>query len=238
MDATMERFAARRQLVFQALGVFFVGNALLAELVGGKLFQVATPWHTFTLSCGVILWPLVFIATDVVNEYFGRDGVRRLSFMAAAVIAYAFFMLWLAQWVRAASFSPIDDASFARVFLQSRWIIVGSITAFLVAQLVDVSVFRALRRRTGGRHLWLRATGSTVVSQLIDSFVVGFIGLYVPAALGQSQAETAFTFADFLNTSTSGYAFKAAVAIAITPLLYGLHRVIHVYMGAPDESLK
>jgi uncharacterized integral membrane protein (TIGR00697 family) len=231
----MERFAARRQLVFQALGAFFVGNALLAELVGGKLFQVPTPWHTFTLSCGVILWPLVFIATDVVNEYYGREGVRRLTFMAAGVIAYAFFMLWLAQWVRAASFSPIDDASFARVFLQSRWIIVGSIAAFLIAQLVDVTVFRALRRRTGSSHLWLRATGSTVVSQLIDTFVVGFVGLYLPSALGQSKADVPFTFFDFLNTSTSGYAFKAAVAVAVTPLLYGLHEVVHLYMGDPDH---
>jgi uncharacterized integral membrane protein (TIGR00697 family) len=225
------QWAARRQAVFQALGAFFVGNALLAELVGGKLFQVAIPWHVFTLSCGVILWPFVFIATDAVNEYFGRAGVRRLSLLAAAVIAYAFVMLWFAQYVHAAPFSPIDDASFRRVFLQSRWIIAGSITAFLIAQLVDATVFRAVRRRTGGRHLWLRATGSTVVSQLIDTFLVGFIGLYLPAALGQSRATTPFTFVDFLNTSLSGYAFKAVVAIAITPLLYSLHGAIDRYLG-------
>ena len=87
------RWAARRQLVFQVLGAFFVGNALLAELIGGKLFQVLTPWHAFTLSCGVVLWPFVFVMTDVVNEYFGRVGVRRLSFLAAGVISYAFAML-------------------------------------------------------------------------------------------------------------------------------------------------
>jgi uncharacterized integral membrane protein (TIGR00697 family) len=225
------RWAARRQLVFQVLGAFFVGNALLAELIGGKLFQVFTPWQVFTLSCGVILWPLVFIMTDVVNEYFGRAGVRRLSLLAAGVISYAFVMLWLTQYVHAAPFSPIDDPSFQRVFLQSRWIIVGSITAFLVAQLVDVTVFWMLRHRTGGRHLWLRATGSTVVSQLVDTFVVGFIGLYLPARLGQSQAEVTFTFGDFLNTSLSGYAFKFGVAVAITPLLYVLHGAVHLYLG-------
>jgi hypothetical protein len=229
-------WAARRQLVFQVLGAFFVGNALLAELIGGKLFQVFTPWHTFTLSCGVVLWPFVFVMTDVANEYFGRSGVRRLTYLAAGVITYAFAMLWLTQYVHAAPFSPIDDRSFTRVFLQSRWIIVGSIIAFLIAQLVDVTVFWVVRRRTGGRHLWLRATGSTVVSQFIDTFVVGFIGLYLPARLGQTQAEVPFTFADFLNTSTSGYAFKFGVALAVTPLLYGLHNVIHYHLGPAAEA--
>ena len=86
-DSTDPCWAERRQRVFQVLGAFFVGNALLAELIGGKLFQVFTPWHDFTLSCGVVLWPFVFVMTDIVNEYFGRAGVRRLSFLAAGVIA-------------------------------------------------------------------------------------------------------------------------------------------------------
>jgi hypothetical protein len=88
-----------------------------------------------------------------------------------------------------------------------------------------------VRHRTGGRHLWLRATGSTVVSQLIDTFVVGFIGLYLPSRLGYSRSDVPFTFNDFLNTSISGYAFKFGVAVAVTPLLYGLHGVIHHYLG-------
>jgi uncharacterized integral membrane protein (TIGR00697 family) len=236
-DTIAPRWAARRQFIFHVLAAFFVGNAILAELIGGKLFQVATPWHVFTLSCGVVLWPFVFIMTDLVNEYFGRVGVRRLSFLAAGMISYAFAMLTIAQYVPAAAFSPIDDASFARVFLQSQWIIVGSILAFLIAQLVDVTVFWMVRHRTGGRHLWLRATGSTVVSQLIDTFVVGFIGLYLPSRLGYSRAEVPFTFYDFLNTSISGYTFKFGVAVAITPVLYGLHGVIHRYLGpAADVS--
>jgi hypothetical protein len=221
----------REQRLYVVMAGFFVGNALLAELVGGKLFQVPTPWHTFTLSCGVVLWPLVFVMTDLVNEYYGRPGVRRLTFLASAMIAYAFVVLWLSQNVRAAGFSPVDDASFERVFLQSRWIIVGSIAAFLLAQLVDVTVFWILRRRTGARLLWLRATGSTVVSQLIDTFVVGFVGLYLPSALGMSRSAEPFTFAEYLNTSSSGYAFKLGVAVAVTPLLYLVHGVIDAYLG-------
>jgi uncharacterized integral membrane protein (TIGR00697 family) len=224
--------AERLQRLFVVLAGFFVGNALLAELVGGKLFQVPTPVHVFTLSCGVILWPVVFVMTDLINEYYGRTGVRRLTFLAAAVIAWAFVALWLSQWVRAASFSPVDDASFDRVFLQSQWIIVGSISAFLLAQLVDVTVFWILRRRTGPSMLWLRATGSTLVSQLIDTFVVGFIGLYLPSALGVSRSDEPFTFSHYLNTASSGYVFKFAIAVAVTPVLYLVHGAIDAYLGA------
>jgi hypothetical protein len=221
----------RLQTLFLVLGAVFLGNALLAELIGGKLFQVPTRWHTFTLSAGIVLWPVVFIMTDVVNEYFGRAGVRKLSFLAAGIISYAYLALWLTRLVPAADFSPVDDASFNRVFLQSQWIIVGSIVAFLLAQLIDVTVFWIIRRQTGHRFLWLRATGSTVVSQLIDTFVVQFIGLHLPFLLGSRGLD----FPQFLNSASSGYVFKLAVAIAITPILYFVHAAIDRALG-PAEA--
>ncbi len=220
----------RRQLLFLILAGFFVGNALLAELIGGKLFQVPTPRHVFTLSCGIVLWPVVFIFTDIVNEYFGRRGVRQLSFLTAAIISWAYVALWVTQLVPAADFSPVDDKSFSRVFLQSQWIIVGSIVAFLLAQLIDVTVFWLIRRKTGHRFLWLRATGSTVVSQLIDTFVVQFVGLYLPWRLGGQGID----FPTFLNSASSGYLFKIGVALAITPLLYLVHAVIDGYLGEAE----
>lgn len=227
----------RRQTLFMILGGVFLGNALIAEMVGGKLFQVHTPWHDFTLSCGVIIWPVVFVTSDIINEYFGRAGVKRLSLLAAAVIAYAFFAVWLCQFVKAPSFSPIDDDSFARVFLQSQWIIVGSISAFLLGQFIDVAVFWIVRRRTGHRYLWLRATGSTLVSQCIDTFVVGFIGLYLPWKLGYSKSEGDFTFLTYLNTSTSGYIFKFVIAIGVTPVLYVVHYFIDRYLGHAADRI-
>jgi queuosine precursor transporter len=227
----------RLNTLLLVLAGFFVGNALLAELIGGKLFQVPTPWHTFTLSCGVILWPVVFIMTDIINEYFGRRGVRKLSILTAVIIAYAFVALWMTGYVKAVGFSPVDDKSFGVVFFQSQWIIVGSIAAFLLAQLIDVTVFWIIRRHTGKRFLWLRATGSTLVSQLIDTFVVGFIGLYLPWRLGYSKAAEPFTFDHYLNTSTSGYIFKVAVAIGVTPALYIIHAIIDGYLGAEQAEM-
>ena len=120
MDAPPDRFAERRHTLFVILAGVFLGNALLAEMIGGKLFAIATPWGKLAMSCGIVLWPVVFIMTDIVNEYFGRQGVRQLSFLAAAIISYAYIALWVTQLVPAADFSPVDDASFSRVFLQSR----------------------------------------------------------------------------------------------------------------------
>jgi len=222
----------RRQILFLILAGFFVGNALLAELIGGKLFQVPTRWHVFTLSVGIVLWPLVFVFTDIVNEYFGRRGVRQLSFLAAAVISWAYLALWLTQRVPAADFSPVNDEAFSRVFLQSQWIIVGSLIAFLLAQLIDVTVFWLIRRQTGHRFLWLRATGSTVVSQLIDTFVVQFVGLHLPWRLGGQGID----FPTFLNSASSGYLFKVGVALAITPLLYLVHVLIDRYLGETEAE--
>jgi uncharacterized integral membrane protein (TIGR00697 family) len=247
-DGDRSRRERRLQLLFLVLAGIFIGNALLAELIGGKLFQV--PWggsesgggggitafgldgFRFTLSAGIILWPVVFIMTDVVNEYFGRAGVKRISFIGAGVIAYAFFAVWLAEKVPTASFSPIDEQSFATVFIQSQWIIVGSIIAFLLAQLIDVTVFWIIRRRTGHRFLWLRATGSTVVSQLIDTFVVQFIGLHLPYVFDNTKG---VDFPTLLNSASSGYVFKFLVAVAITPLLYVVHAAIDGYLGR-DEA--
>ena len=222
----------RRQTLFLVLAGVFIGNALLAELSGGKLFQVPTPWHTFTLSCGIVLWPIVFIFTDIINEYFGRPGVRKMSFLAATIIAYSFIALTAAGSVPAASFSPVDDASFSRVFTQSQWIIVGSIVAFLLAQLIDVSVFWFIRRSTGHRFLWLRATGSTLVSQLIDTFVVGFVGLHLPTYFGRVGPN----LPEFVNAALSGYLFKFVIALSVTPLLYVVHRIVDGYLGKTEAE--
>lgn len=228
---------SRKDFVFTVLGGFFLTNALIAEMIGGKVIAVGDPsWRLgplgpFLMSVGVIPWPVVFVTTDLVNEYFGKRGVRRLTFLTAAMIAYAFCVLYLTMQVPAATklaedgtvvAVAVDDASYDNVFLQTRWIIVGSLTAFLLAQLIDVLVFHVLRRRTGKSMIWLRATGSTVVSQLIDSVVVLYIGLALPLK---------WTMAEFASTAMTNYTVKLVVAIAATPLIYLGHWAIEKYLG-------
>jgi uncharacterized integral membrane protein (TIGR00697 family) len=208
----------RRDLVYLALAGFFVTNAILGELTGGKLFTLGP----FTLSIGVIPWPVVFISTDLINEYFGRDGVRRLTFMTIGLIIYAFIVLFLAMQVPAAAFSPVNDAQFQAVFGQSLWIIFGSVVAFAASQLIDVGVFWLVRHQTGGRFLWMRATGSTVVSQLIDSIVIIAIAFWLPGKVKTSE---------FITVAASNYSYKFLIAVAMTPVIYAAHSLINRFLG-------
>ncbi len=214
--------ANRRDVVYLALAGFFVTNAILGEVTGGKLFSLGP----FTMSIGVIPWPVVFITTDLINEYFGRDGVRRLTFMTIGLIAYAFIILYVAILVPAASFSPVTDGQFQAVFGQSLWIIAGSIIAFGLSQLVDVGVFWLVRHKTGGKHLWMRATGSTLVSQLIDSIVIIGIAFWLP---GKIKTE------EFFIVAGANYSYKMLIALAVTPLLYIGHSIIDRYLGIEES---
>ena len=223
----------RIQTVFAILGAFFLTNAVIAEVVGGKVIWVGPEWmalfgNRLAASVGVLMWPVVFVTTDLVNEYFGKRGVRKLTFLTVVMIAYAFVVLWFAQLMPTATGPDgkafgVDAHSFNTVFGTSRWIIVGSITAFAISQLIDVTVFHAFRRRTGRGMLWLRATGSTFVSQLIDSLIVLYIGLAIPFG---------WTAAQFWTTATANYLIKIVIAIVMTPLIYVLHGVIDRYLGA------
>lgn len=212
-------FKSKREFVFIILAGIFITNAIVAELIGGKLIQIGP----FVMSIGIIPWPVVFLATDLINEYYGRSGVKKLSLITASLIAYAFVILFFAMVVPAAQgISAVTDEQFTAVFGQSMWIIVASIIAFLLSQLIDVSIFWLLRDKTGGKMIWLRSTGSTIISQLIDTFVVLGIAFWLPGKMNT---------ATFINAALTGYTFKLIIAIALTPLIYAGHAAIDKYFG-------
>ena len=239
----------RATRLFIALAAFFCVNAVLAEFIGVKIFALEDTlgvapleWNLFgqrgslSFTAGTLLWPVVFIFTDVINEFFGRRGVRMISWIAVALIVYGFFFAFAAialapasWWVTAAQAQGVPDyqAAFAAIFGQGMWTIAGSVTAFLIGQLVDVQVFHRIRRATGERLIWLRATGSTAVSQLIDSFVV----IWIAFVLGPQKWPTSL----FLAVSSVNYLYKMAAAIALIPLLYLMRRAIRAYLGADRE---
>ncbi len=233
-----------------AMGAFFVGNALLAEFIGVKIFSVERTfgldplnWTLFGVSglslnmtAGVLIWPIVFVMTDIVNEYYGIRGVKLLSWTAAAVIAYAYLVVWLAIWVMPADFWQVREtsegtvplnAAYRIIFGQGAWIIVGSLIAFLIGQLVDAFTFHLLKHRTGEQFIWLRATGSTFVSQLIDSFVVIFIAFYVGAG---------WDLKTVLAISSVNYIYKVVAAVLLTPLIYLGHWAIDAYLGVERSA--
>jgi queuosine precursor transporter len=217
-------FKNRKDLVFIILAGFFVTNAIVAELIGGKLVQF---FGIFTQSIGIILWPVVFVLTDLINEYYGRKGVRKLTLITVGLIIYTYILITVAINLKAVDFSPVNDSVFSTVFGQSQWIIVGSITAFLISQLVDVWIFWKLRNATGKKMIWFRATASTVVSQLIDTFTVQYIAFVLPGK---------WTFDSFIENASYGYVFKLFVAVAMIPLIYLGHFVIEKYLGKDQEA--
>ena len=227
---------ARAQRLFVILAGFFVANALMAEFIGVKIFALEPTlgiapfeWNLFgqtgslNFTAGVLLWPFVFVLTDVVNEYFGRRGVRLISWLTVGLIAWAFLFAFLAISLSPADFWKDMQPGFAATFGQGMWTIAGSIVAFLIGQLIDVGIYHRIRRATGEGRVWLRATGSTMVSQLIDSFVV----LYIAFVLGPQQ----WSIGLFLAVGTVNYLYKAFVAVAATPVIYGAHALIDRWLG-------
>lgn len=236
--------------LFLALAGFFLTNALLAEFVGVKIFALeatigVAPYHwqlfgvggTLNFTAGVLLWPFVFIMTDVINEYYGVRGVRFISWLAVGCISYAFVAAYAAISLAPAGFwldthaalgVPDVQRAFALIFGQGMWTIGGSLVAFMIGQLIDVLIFHRIRLLTGERFVWLRATGSTAVSQLIDSYIV----LYIAFVLGPQQ----WPMGQFLAVGTVNYAYKMGAAIALIPLLYLSRACIERYLGKAEAS--
>jgi queuosine precursor transporter len=239
----------RANRLFIVLAGFFLTNALIAEFVGVKIFALeetfgADPFHwslfgidgTLNFTAGVLLWPFVFIMTDVINEYFGVRGVRLISWIAVVFITYAFLAAYVAIslapatfWVEANAGLGVPDVqkAYAVVFGQGLWTIGGSIVAFLVGQLVDVAIFHRILKMTGERYVWLRATASTAVSQLLDSFIV----LCIAFVIGPQH----WSIPQFLAVGTVNYVYKMSAAIALIPLLYVARAGIKAYLGS-DEA--
>jgi len=176
-----------------------------------------------------LLWPLEFVITDIINEFYGPKAVRRISFTAVILISYAFLMYFLAiyippadVWIASSNKQGVDNiqTAFAAIFGQNMRIIIGSLVAFLVSQIVDVTVFHKIKKVTGNKYLWLRATGSTLVSQLVDSYIVLFIAF-----------SGYFTWQQILAIGMMNYFYKFTVAIILTPLIYFIEGRIEKYVG-------
>ena len=238
----------KRTNLFIILSGIFLTNAIIAELIGVKIFSAEaflglppakinllldTPL-SFNLSAGVIIWPVVFLTTDIINEYFGKKGVRRISFLTAGFIAYVFLVIYFVTkltpadfWIELNEQDPDGNSfninyAFSMIFRQGLGIIIGSLVAFLIAQLLDVFIFQRIRGFTGNKMIWLRATGSTLISQLIDSFVVLGIAFYIFGNWNLQQV---------IAVGIVNYIYKFLVAVVLTPLIYLGHYLIDRYLG-------
>ncbi|RCR65873.1 VUT family protein [Larkinella punicea] len=244
----MASFTSKKTNLYIFLSAVFLTNAIIAEIIGVKIFSAETllgvppaQLHLlgdfvldFNLTAGVVIWPFVFITSDIINEYYGIKGVKQISYITAGFIAYSFLIIYFVTTLPPAQFwldvnktdavgNPVNiNNAFAMIFRQGLGIIIGSITAFMVGQLLDATVFQSLKRITGSRKIWLRATGSTLVSQLIDSFVVLTIAFYV---FGN------WPFKQVIAVAIVNYIYKFFIAVVLTPVLYVAHYLIDNYLG-------
>jgi hypothetical protein len=237
---------SRPTILLLALCSAFVGFFVAAELMGGKLFEftllglrpadLGLPGTHFIATTGVLAFPLTFIITDLINEYYGRQTVRLLTIYAIIVNILIQPVVQIAMRAPAPAFQDGMQASFAMAFGQSWAIVTASLVAFAVGQWCDAYIFSWLRARTGRSMLWLRAQGSTAVSQAVDTLIVIFLAFVIIPALFNGPEGTVGN----LQTMTIGVAFivcltnyiyKFAVAVGITPTLYLLHFVMDLWLG-------
>lgn len=235
----------RKDNLYIVLASIFLCNAILAEIIGVKIFSgekllaisAGDLPFSITYTAGVIIWPVVFITSDIINEYFGQVGVRRISYITAILISYAFIGIYTATLLPPADFwleinkgkdGLFDiNLAFSSIFRQGLGIIIGSIVAFLIGQILDAYIFHKLKVFSQNKKLWLRATGSTIISQLVDSFVVLFIAFYVFGNWSINQ---------IVEVALNNYIYKFVVAIALTPVIYLAHKLIDRYLGLNNHN--
>lgn len=205
----------RKQIAFQVMAGIFITSAIVAELISCK----SVPTFIAPIIAGIVPWPIVFLLTDVMNEYFGQKAVKRLSWITTGMIVFCFLLVYIAVEMPTDEGSYMSDTEFRKAFGGSLPIMIGSITAFIVSQLIDVRLFHMFNKLLKGRWIWVRSTGSTVISQLADGFIVLFIGFY-------------FNFQQILEYWMMGYAFKLMVAVSLTPLIYLMHYLARTILGA------
>lgn len=221
---------SRPQKLYVVCAAIFLTALVIAEATAGKLFVafhlpftltiLGESFDRVTMTAGVIAFPITFIITDLLNEYFGKRGIRFVTYVGMVMILFEFGLLQIAMAVPTDPISPVSEGAFNEVFGASGRIIIASLIAYLVGQLVDITLFHWLRGLTDGKHLWLRATGSTFGSQFLDTFLVLFIAFY-----GQ------ITFAQVVAITLFNYLYKFIIAVVITPVIYGAHAVMDRYLG-------
>lgn len=229
-------FSTKKNKVLYVFFGFFVANAVIAELISVKLFDfgevIGLEKNTYIMALGLLPWPIVFLATDALNEFYGKKIVRQLSIITSILLLYVFLIIYFVDSLQAWDHSDIlktdpnlipgvNNTQFHTAYAQSGYLIFGSVIAFLVGQFVDITFFSLFKRITKGKFIWLRATGSTIISQLIDTILVIGIGFYLPGFVSGDV---------YFNMVLTGYFIKLIFAISLTPLIYGVHFLMRKYL--------
>ena len=216
------RFAASQKL-FVYLCAVFVACLLLGDIIGGKILR--TPLGP--ISVGIIPFPVTFLLTDVVNDFYGRRGARFLTMLGFFMALLAWVLLQVTTVMPADASTYFTQAEYAKVFGGSAALFVASMIAYLIGQFLDIRVFHFWKGLTRSRHLWLRSTGSTIFSQAVDTVTINVI-------FGRVTAGWAW---GFIGAKIGReYVIKFAVALLLTPAIYAAHGAIVRGLGVEPEG--
>jgi uncharacterized integral membrane protein (TIGR00697 family) len=207
---------SRGEFLYLVLSGIFIGSLVVTNVIAGKFFVL----FGHPLSCGIIAYPITFLATDLICELFGKERATQLVRVGFIVSLFVTTVIMLAHAAPAADVTYVDQASFSRVFGLTPGIVFGSMCAYLIAQSIDVRVFHYWKDLTRGRHLWLRNNGSTLLSQLLDTVVVTTVTLGIWPLLDGDPSTASAEGHVLLDLIVGQYVFKAVVALLDTPIFY------------------
>ncbi|MBL6865506.1 MAG: queuosine precursor transporter [Flavobacteriales bacterium] len=206
--------AAKKELslrIFLILAALFIASLVACNLIFRKFFHWAPiDGLTFEQSVGLLPYPVTFLVTDLISECFGKKKANWVVLSGLFASAFTLVIITVSQSIPAADWSPVNDAEFNHVFGSTIVAVSASMTAYLLAQFLDVRLFHFWKKRTQGKKLWLRNNLSTIPSQFIDTFAV----LFLMCTAGQIQ------WALFGTLLLNGVVFKVIVALLDTPLVY------------------
>jgi uncharacterized integral membrane protein (TIGR00697 family) len=202
------------------LSAIFIASLITCNLIANKFVTVDLGFKVFIVSAGILPYPLTFLVTDLISEFYGQKKANLVVFSGFVASMFVLFFLWLGSQFSAIPSSIVGDEIYNTVFQNAWRIIAASMIAYLFAQFIDVKIFHFWKKWTNGKHLWLRNNGSTIASQLVDTTLVVsilFIGIW--------DSDQIF------SAIVDGWLFKMLMAFIDTPIIYG---IIHLLKGKID----
>lgn len=241
-----DRIHERRERVFLVFSGLFLGSLAMLNVLGitrfvDLSFTIGNWTIPFAIAVGVLPYPLTFLCTDFISEFYGRRRANLVVLMGLVLNLWIVFILWLGGALP--GFEALDPATgeVARdaagrlpVFFEIQALTFGAVAAsmcaYMAAQFCDVFMFHFWKRVTNGRHLWLRNNGSTLISQMVDTVAVILITHYYAGALPVNPEQPIGR--QLLFFIASGYSFKFVAALIDTiPFYIGvrlLSRFLHL----------
>ena len=208
-DMAPAELKGRHLALYMALAGLFISALVVCNLVANKFVEIDLGFKTFVVSVGILPYPLTFLVTDLLSEFYGQKRTNYVVYSGFAALLLVLLVIWLGGLLPALPFSKVDDAAYDVVFGNSVRVIFASMAAYLVAQLVDVRLFHFWKRVTRGKQLWVRNNFSTMLSQAVDSTLV--VGILFVGTLPLTTVGTYIL---------DGWLFKILVAALDTPFMY------------------